>query len=50
MEGIPVPNARGVKDMKKTYENPTVELLEMKASEDILNNSDVDIDVGGLFN
>lgn len=37
--------------MKKTeYVAPAFEIVELHTNEDILIESDVDIDVGGLFN
>lgn len=37
--------------MKKTeYVAPALEIVELRTNEDILSESDVDIDVGGLFN
>ena len=35
--------------MKKQYQEPTVQTVELTEKDDILLNSDVDIDVGGLY-
>ena len=35
--------------MKKQYKEPTVQTVELDEKDDILLNSDVDIDVGGLY-
>ena len=35
--------------MKKQYTEPTVQTVALTEQEDILLNSDVDIDVGGLY-
>ena len=35
--------------MKKQYKEPTVQTVKLDEKDDILLNSDVDIDVGGLY-
>ena len=35
--------------MKKQYQEPTVQTVKLDEKEDILLNSDVEIDVGGLY-
>ena len=35
--------------MKKKYTDPVVQTVKLTETEDILLNSDVDIDVGGLY-